>query len=86
MSWIDPTQEKKGALADIKVPKIDVLVERDHYLRLHEWEIRRRFVSINGHSSLGIKWMIRTSESLPSFFVLLSFKIPTLIAWRCFLE
>ena len=48
MSWIDPTQEKKGALADIKVPKIDVLVERDHYLRLHEWEIRRRFVSING--------------------------------------
>ena len=40
--WYDPAQVKKGGPMSVKVPKIDDLLERDGYLKLHEREIRRR--------------------------------------------
>jgi hypothetical protein len=42
--WLDETQECKGGPKNVEVPKLDVLTERDPYLRLHEWEIKRRLV------------------------------------------
>ena len=40
--WYDPAQCRKGGPMNVKVPKIDDLLNRDGYLRLHEREIRRR--------------------------------------------
>ena len=40
--FIDHLQERKGGPMKVKVPQIDVLLNRDGYLRLHENEIRRR--------------------------------------------
>ena len=45
--WLDETQECKGGPKNVKVPKLEVLTERDPYLRLHEWEIKRRSVKAN---------------------------------------
>ena len=42
IEWMDPTQVKKGGPMNVKVPKLDVLLERDGYLKPHENEIRRR--------------------------------------------
>lgn len=41
--WLDPNQVRKGGPMNVKVPEIDVLLERDGYLKLHEREIRRRY-------------------------------------------
>lgn len=43
LEWYDPGQHKKGGPMNVKVPKIDDLLERDGYLKLHEREIRRRY-------------------------------------------
>ena len=40
--WMDPTQTKKGGPMNVKVPEIDILLDRDPYLKDHEREIRRR--------------------------------------------
>jgi len=41
--WYDPAQVKKGGPMNVQVPKIDDLLERDPYLKMHEREIRRRY-------------------------------------------
>ncbi|TRY80465.1 hypothetical protein TCAL_10489 [Tigriopus californicus] len=41
--WYDPAQVRKGGPMNVKVPKIEDLLERDGYLKLHEREIRRRY-------------------------------------------
>ena len=43
LDWMDPTQTKKGGPMNVKVPKIQDLLERDPYLKPHEREIRRRY-------------------------------------------
>jgi hypothetical protein len=40
--WYDPAQVRKGGPTNVMVPKIEDLLNRDGYLRLHEREIRRR--------------------------------------------
>ena len=42
IDWMDPTQAGKGGPMNVQVPQIDLLLERDHLLRNHEREIRRR--------------------------------------------
>ena len=39
--WYDPAQVRKGGPSNVKVPDIDVLLDRDGYLRDHEREIRQ---------------------------------------------
>ena len=41
--WYDPAQVKKGGPMKVEVPKIEQLLERDPYLKMHEREIRRRY-------------------------------------------
>ncbi len=41
--WYDPAQIKKGGPMEVKVPRIQELLERDGYLKNHEREIRRRW-------------------------------------------
>jgi len=43
MDWYDPLQEKKGGASQVQVPDLELLLERDGYLRDHEREIRRRW-------------------------------------------
>ncbi|XP_023323233.1 1,4-alpha-glucan-branching enzyme [Eurytemora carolleeae] len=43
MDWYDPLQEKKGGASQVQVPDLELLLERDGYLRDHEREIRRRY-------------------------------------------
>ena len=38
--WYDPAQVRKGGPSNVKVPDINVLLDRDGYLRDHEREIR----------------------------------------------
>ena len=43
--WYDPAQVRKGGPSNVKVPDIDVLLDRDGYLRDHEREIRQVITS-----------------------------------------
>jgi 1,4-alpha-glucan branching enzyme len=43
MDWYDPLQEKKGGASKVQVPELELLLERDGYLKDHELEIRRRY-------------------------------------------
>jgi len=43
LDWYDPLQQLKGGALKVDVPDLNVLLERDGYLRDHEREIRRRY-------------------------------------------
>jgi len=58
----DPTQDAKGGPMKVDVPNIDVLLQRDSYLKPFEREIRRRLIVSSLSNSLHIKSLILTSR------------------------